>query len=339
MPYPMNKRKVGKYWYVWLSRLEAPPTGSLISMKKIVKHPVTDEGEAETILKVLKKNWHNRKIIEFEHGKRLSISKLIDFFEADEDRTELSDDTHRMDKLALNTLKKIVGDKSINKLTKADFKKFKKILLSRGLSPHSINSYRRHILAALNWAVDEDYLRKVPRFKPIKTGKRLPKALTVVNIDRILEYSKKNDFQMYRIIKFALWTGCRRGDIGGVDWRNVQIDDQVCRVIGKGNKERSLYLLKPALEAMGPAKDIGPVFANWHKDTISHRFKKIVDALKIEATFHDIRRTTATYLHKNKVPLEYIQIVLGHADIRTTQIYTEIFNEMVLEEMEKLSYE
>ena len=78
---------------------------------------------------------------------------------------DLSDDTHRMDRLALKSLADVIGNKYVRSITKADFKKFKRMLLARNLSPNSINCYRRHILAALSWAIDENYLNRIPKFK------------------------------------------------------------------------------------------------------------------------------------------------------------------------------
>jgi len=189
----------------------------------------------------------------------------------------------------LKTLKDIVGDKSVRALTKDDFKKFKQALRDRGLSPHSINSYRRHILAALNFAIEGNYLNKIPKFKRAKTGNHPPRILKKTEIIRIKEYARKHDPELYRIIVFSLWTGTQRDEILQVQWQDIS--GTTCQIIGKGNKHRTVKLLNDALEAIGDNQQaFGPVFKQWHKDTISHRFKDICRALGIkDAHFHNFR--------------------------------------------------
>ena len=336
MAIPMNLRKLGKYYYFWFSRSERPPNGQLTSLKKVVGYSVTEEKEAKDIFKVVKREWHKGKIIELDKGKRISISELSDKFTEDPDREELSPDTHRMDKLALKTLKDIAGDKPVRALTEKDFKKFKTVLRARGLVAESINSYRRHILAALNYAIESNYLVKIPKFKRVRTGEHLPRILTNAEINRILKYAKNNDFEMWRIILFALWTGCRREEIIRIRYEDIK--GKACRISGKGDKERNIRLLPQALEVVGKL-DFGPVFRQLHKDTLSHYFKRIVRAVGIEDVhFHNLRHSAATYMIENGMHPKAVQKALGHANFRTTEKYIKIHDEFMFKEMEKLRY-
>ena len=336
MTVPMNLRKVGKYYHIWFSRSERPPNGQLVSMKEATGFSVSDPDEAKEIFKTIKREWHYGKIIELDRGKRISISELSEAFTEDPDREELSPDTHRMDKLALKTLKDIAGDKSVRALTEKDFKKFKKILRARGLVAESINSYRRHILAALNYAIEGNYLTKIPKFKRVKTGEHLPRILTKPEINRILKYAKKHDYELWRIILFALWTGCRREEIIRIRYEDIK--GETCRISGKGDRERNIRLLAQALKAVG-SQDFGPVFRQLHKDTLSHYFKRIVRAVGIEDVhFHNLRHSAATYMIENGMHPKAVQKALGHADFRTTERYIKIHDEFMFKEMEKLRY-
>lgn len=58
-----------------------------------------------------------------------------------------------------------------------------------------------------------------------------------------------------------------------------------------------------------------------------------------DARLHDLRHSCATYLLKSGVPMEYVQKILGHASIKTTQIYAEVLQEVMQKEMEKLRFE
>lgn len=332
---PMNARKIGKYWHVWFSRLEEPPAGKLISMKKIVGYPVTEEREANQVIRELRKNWHRRKIMELNRGKAITLDEYRK--EYIDNRQDLSEDTLRLDDLALRSLADVVGHSiHIRAIDGRKINKFKRRSFARGLSPGGLASYLRHIRAALNQAVRYGYMQKAPEIALPKILKSLPRVLTVQEVKDVLKYSCKHDCRLYRIIKFCLWTGCRRAEILRLRWEDVS--DQMCTVRGKGSKERRIFLLDRAWEAMGSPGNVGFIFTQWHKDTVSHRFKKVVDALGIRARFHDLRHTAATHMLRNGIALEVIQKILGHVDIKTTQIYAQIEDDLMCQEMQKLRY-
>jgi integrase/recombinase XerD len=143
---------------------------------------------------------------------------------------------------------------------------------------------------------------------------------------------------MYRIIKFALWTGTRREEIYNLTWQDIYGD--MASVIGKGDKERTIHLLPAAIRAMGSPKDIGYVF--WHPgdmDKITKEFKKIARACGIEDIhFHNLRHTAATDMLSSGIRIEYVQEMLGHENISTTMIYTKILQKDLKKEMEKMRF-
>ena len=67
-------------------------------------------------------------------------------------------------------------------------------------------------------------------------------------------------------------------------------------------------------------------------------FKALADVCKINVRFDNLRHTAATHMIKNSIPLEIIQKILGHSDIRTTQIYAQIYDDVIAKEMSKLKY-
>ena len=145
---------------------------------------------------------------------------------------------------------------------------------------------------------------------------------------------------MWRIILFTLWTGCRREEVLRIKWSNVQLGDEPrCIVRGKGNKERLVPLLPPALDSMGEPKDLGPVFHQFHKDTVSHRFKRISRECGIEDVhFHNLRHSAATQMIESGVIGDVVQRILGNSDYRTTQIYVNLSQLTLAEEMKKFKY-
>lgn len=326
---PMNLRKRNGIYRVWFERSAKYPNGKEISLK------TKDEQEAKEVFRALKKQWHESRVIELQHGKQIKLSALKD--EYIKARPDLSPDTLRMDNLAIRMLIDSIGDISVKTITDKHFEKFKKVYSAKGTSRHTVNAYLRHIKAALNYAMEQDYIQKMPKIKMVKTGKHLPRILTMDERTRLVTMAEKENFEMYRIIVFALYTGCRRSEIRNLKWQDV--DNEICRITGKGDKERILYLLPEALKAMGEMKDIGPVFMQCHIDNYSKSFKAVAIACGInDVHFHNLRHSAATQMIESGIQLPVIQKILGHSDIRTTQIYAQIFDKVVKSEMMKLKY-
>jgi integrase len=332
MKLSMNLRKHPRHgtWYIWIGRSEKHPRGRLVSLK------TTDEDEAKRIFVEVKRRHLEDKLIRLTGESRITLSQLAGKFTTDPDRVSLSPKTLRQDNLALKLLQDAIGDKPIRIIREQDLKRFKTVLMARELSPFSINSYRRHILSALRWAVDQDWIKQAPRFKPVKTTDPLPRVLCIDEIDRILKYAEEHDRDTHRIIRFCLWTGCRRSEIAGL--RHEDIKEGYCRIRGKGGKERSVPLLHEAMESIGGLLDIGPVFPMWNLDTYTHRFQDVAKGAGVSARMHDLRHTAATYMLKSGVSLPVVQKILGHRDIKTTQIYAKVVDELMQSEMSKLRY-
>ena len=341
----MNLVKRNKYYHVWFSRTEAPPNGKLVSLKKIVDHPVTTKEEAEQVLAIIKKNHLEKKIIQLESGPRMPLDDFAELYTSGE-RADLSPKTLAADKLALKLLGDVIGKKKfIRAINRDDLIKFKNDCRARNLKPDSIKSYLRHIKAALNYAKKHGFRDTVPEIPKIKTPRRLPHAIPSKTLDDILTWAKENDYELWRYAAFSLWTGCRRSEIMDLKHQNIQIYDQpaesgVCgsaRIIGKGDKERTVYLLPGAIEAIGQVNDIGPVFTQWHKDTVGHRWKEAVRGAGYETPrFHDLRHTAAVRMIEKGINLKVVQQILGHADITTTLRYTELFDNVLANEMGKM---
>lgn len=251
-----------------LPRPSKHPNGKLISMRSFVGYSIKDADKAQEIFNTIESDHLEDKLRELAGVSRIRVSKLSKEFCKDPDRSTLGPDTLRMDKLALKTLIDCVTDKIVRLVKEDDFKKFKSMLLSRDLSLFTINTYRRHILAAFEYAVEQKYINAVSKFKAIKIGDHQPRILRRKEITKILKYAKKNDFEMWRYILFSRWTGCRGEEM--LNLQHQHISNDLVIIHGKGDKQRTIRLLPKALEAIGDEQDVGPVFKQWRKDTIYH---------------------------------------------------------------------
>lgn len=317
----MRLFKRGKYWQVEVERNVRRSLGT------------GDRREAERLFRAIQREAREGKLIQLDKKERLTLSDFIEVYLSQ--RIDVGELTVKKDRRSLSALMDSLGGSiSLRAIRKSDINRFKSDCLSRGIKKTSINSYLRHIRAALNWARDEGYLQKPVKVPMLKVDKPLPRTLTAAERAVIREYAARRDPEIYRMLEFALWTGCRRAEIRAVRWQDVY--DGHVRIFGKGSKERSIPLLPGAVAAMGERKDIGPVFEQIHVDTISHRFQAVAQACGLEGVhFHTLRHSAATAMVESGIRLEIIQKILGHADISTTKIYAQIYDQVVKDEMDK----
>lgn len=185
--------------------------------------------------------------------------------------------------------------------------------------------------------IDNNPLHKIDvRFKePIL----LPKTITHSEINDILITVYKN--RCYRdiaIIELLICTGMRVSEICHLKSNDVNLQDKNIRIYGKGNKERILSIdNKKLISALENYNTIAPrqeyFFSNrlYHsisEQSIRFMIKKYTKLAGIDKniTPHMFRHTFATMLLEEEVDIRYIQNILGHSSITTTQIYTHVNN-------------
>lgn len=182
----------------------------------------------------------------------------------------------------------------------------------------------------------------VQDFEFPKIRKSLPKYLTLEESKKLLKAVEgPNAVRDFAILMIFLNCGIRRAELVGLNISDIY-DDRI-RVIGKGNKERIVYMgsaCKRAIDAYLLERnkivlaDNRALFGSRDKNRISisavHRLvKKHLLAAGLDASqfsAHKLRHTAATLMLSNGVDVKTVQEVLGHENLNTTQIYTHIEN-------------
>ena len=313
--------KRGKYWQIETARNKRRSLG------------VTDHKEAQKLLIRYKRAELEKKIAFLEAADRITLSEFVEKWTGNPDRKHLSPSTLRADRLAFKVLIDAVGDIPLKLVNKEAIWRFKDVTAGR-VRPASLNTYLRHIKAGLNWARQQEYIKRVPPIQPNKTGRTLPRFLSKDDVKTLLEYTAEKNPEMERVIRFALYTGARRQEI--VTARYEHIINGEIRIMGKGGKERMVPLTS---EALREKQDIGKIFRYHHGSSISNYFRELSRACGIKARFHDLRHTAGTYMLAAGIPIDVIRDILGHSDIRTTEIYAKVLAETRAREIKKLSYE
>lgn len=175
-----------------------------------------------------------------------------------------------------------------------------------------------------------------------KPKKSLPRYLSLDECRSLLSaVDGKNKERDYAIICIFLNCGLRISEIVGLNLSDVRVDH--LRVLGKGNKERIVYLNESTLSAIHgymnirtgiAAIDRNALFLSNRRTRISREsvhamVKKTLKVAGLDSTkysSHKLRHTAATLMLSNGVDVRTLQEVLGHEHLNTTQIYTHVDN-------------
>lgn len=297
-----------------------------------------DPHEAKLFGNAIKARILRGDISGFQSESKITLSHFIKLFL--EDINGKAVNTQAAYGVALRALMDAIGgDFEFGRIDGPTIKKFTGLCKARKLTDVSINSYLRHIRAALRSDVARAYLPVPPKIRIEKPKEILPRVLSSSEKDFILLHALNCDPRMHGYINFALLTGARRDEIHTLKWENVSSDS--CKVTGKGGKQRTIPLIRKAIAAMGRPLEAGFVFHHFKDvDTITHKFKAITRACGIEDVhFHILRHTAATNMLASGMRLEYVQEMLGHSSIAVTRIYAHILRADLARELRKFENE
>ena len=174
-----------------------------------------------------------------------------------------------------------------------------------------------------------------------KLRKTLPRYLSLSESIQLLEaVSGPNEVRDYCILTLFLNCGLRVGELVGLNVQDIRED--TVRVLGKGNKERQLYLNEACLDAIQAYLVVRPepkeefrhknaLFVSRNKTRLTTRaveniVQKAVRQAGLDPKYspHKLRHTAATLMLNHGVDIRTLQDVLGHENLGTTQIYTHI---------------
>lgn len=183
---------------------------------------------------------------------------------------------------------------------------------------------------------------------PPKTKKSLPNYLTSDQINEVLNVvsiSSDDDspigIRNLAILEVLYATGIRVSELVGLDLLDINFADQTLRVLGKGNKQRTVPFGNPARDALVRWIEIGRpqlIKASNNAVFVGARGKRIDQRVVREMIYevlghlsdaplmgpHGLRHTAATHLVEGGADLRSVQELLGHSSLATTQIYTHV---------------
>ena len=207
----------------------------------------------------------------------------------------------------------------------------------------TLDNVRRILSSFYNWLEEENFIIKSPmrRIHKIKSPSVIKPAFSDEQIE-VIRKSVSQDKRNIAIIDMFLSSGIRVSELIGLNLSSIDLDKRTCIVFGKGSKQRETYFdVRTKIELENYIKsrkdDNDALFITSRKNGKSKTYKRLtvnsVEKMirligaktKIEKVHpHRFRRTMATKAIDKGMPIEHVQVLLGHAKIDTTLLYANV---------------
>lgn len=181
--------------------------------------------------------------------------------------------------------------------------------------------------------------------------KNLPKIISVEQVEDLLnapDLSKDEGFRDRTMLELMYCSGLRVSELLSLKVKQINLEKQIIDVIGKGNKQRKVPVGEYALDFVkqyieehrihNPGKKSSYLFLNRYGKPLSRQYfflqiKKYAKEAGIEEDIspHTLRHCFATHMLENGAELRALQEMLGHTNLSTTQIYTNISTKRILD--------
>ncbi len=235
-----------------------------------------------------------------------------------------------------------------------DLQEYLGVRLRQGSSPRSTARFLSCLRGFYKYLLREGRVHVDPTLdvESPKLGRPLPKSLSEAQVDRLLEEPSLDDpveFRDRAMLELLYACGLRVSELTGLQLNQVSLNQGVVRVFGKGSKERLVPMGEEALAWLqrylaGPRRELlrgnlsDVVFPSkrgremtrqtfWHRIKIYARRADITQPLSP----HTLRHAFATHLLNHGADLRVVQMLLGHSDLTTTQIYTHVARQRMQE--------
>lgn len=269
----------------------------------------------------------------------------------------------------LHSYERFCGSTNLRSACVDDICKYVGYLSSRGLKDSTIKRKIITLQLFYNYLFKENLIAVNPFFQhkfSFKQEQRLPKTLTIKEVSLLLsiilheKQSASTPFSVFEntrdlcLIDLIISTGIRIGEAASIELSDIIPHEHTILIHGKGRKQRLLYIssqdtwnhlkswlsLRKELEIEATSLFVNRYFAPITIYGIENIFKKYKRLSRIneKATPHYLRHTFATNLLSNGADLRSVQEILGHANISTTEIYTEITMKRKKQVLSKYNY-
>ncbi len=254
----------------------------------------------------------------------------------------LSNKTIKSYTLHLTRFSRII-QKRLEDIDVMDIRRYLAQYATSGVKNSTLNTEMSILRSFFSWLEAEDYIVKSPmrKIKPTKKEKRIRKALSAEEMEVIRMACKTK--REKAMVEFFYSTGCRLDEVYKLNKQDINWNKSMVNVIGKGDKERTVFLNARAkvhlwnyIESRPDKCEALFVGSKLPFKRLGHRgYQRIFNQLGEKAGItksvhpHLLRHTTATTAVNNGASIQAVQRMLGHTDPATTQIYADLNTEEV----------
>lgn len=302
--------------------------------------PFLDNGQLAELQKVMRQALHGKTIFEEEinEGETAEENKKIaDAFIAAKRVEGCSEKSLKYYSATIDALLSALG-KDIRRISTDDLREYlTEYQNGKHASKVTIDNIRRIFSSFFSWLEDEDYIVKSPvrRIHKVKTTSSIKEIYS----DETLESMRDNCVTLrdLAIIDMLASTGMRVGEMVLLNREDVDFQERECIVLGKGDKERPVYFdartklhLQQYLDSRiddNPALfvSLNAPYNRLKIGGVEVRIRELGRRLGIKKAHpHKFRRTLATTVIDKGMPIEQLQMLLGHARIDTTLMYAKV---------------
>ena len=263
----------------------------------------------------------------------------------------VSNETIRNYEYDLRIFFETLNKKTTNDLKSGDIQEFIRIQTQNMLS---IPTILRRISSTKNLYLFLEKERlisfQIDSLEKPKGAKKLPVCISIEEVEALLEQPDltKPEGQRDRAMLEVMYSsGLRISELLNLRMNQINFDRGMVKIVGKGNKERIVPIGDYALEYLNkyindgrrknPKRNSDYLFLNRYGEPVSRVYfflqvKKYAQqaGIKVEISPHTLRHCFATHMLENGAELRAVQEMLGHANIATTQIYTNISSKRIL---------
>lgn len=260
----------------------------------------------------------------------------------------LSDNTLKAYRHDLESFKKWLGSRGLTEVRRSDVLDYLSHRMAEGLKARSTARCLSCLRALYRYLLREKRIQSDPtlRVENPKLGRPLPESLTEQDVERLLAAPDPETAIGLRdraMLEVLYASGLRVSELTGLRMSEINLRQGVVRVVGKGSKERLVPLGEEAISWLNRyiaearddllrknlAQDV--VFPSnrgvvMTRQTFWHRVRAHAGRAGIARKIspHTLRHAFATHLLNHGADLRVVQLLLGHSDLSTTQIYTHI---------------
>ena len=300
-----------------------------------------EERSAKKLFNAFKRDLVLKKVSPIGGKLRTTISEFRDEYLDHVQSSGMSESTYEGYQTALNKAIACWGDIPLGHVTTRHIDRMVQDMFKAGLKAPTINKNRRHLRAALNKAVEWNYLKNPVKFPTEVKEEKRSRFLNKKQLAMVL--SKINDDEFIDVVLLGAYTGLRSSEILRLTPEDIDNPDGFLRVSSKQkNKQESWIPINQAARTILErclSRGHEKIVRFKTRQTISKKFKKAVRAAGFEIPrFHDLRHTFGSHLAMADVGEKTIQELMRHKSMVSTLIYTHVSPKHLADASAKINY-